>query len=140
MAGCCFYRKRSYGQFYLTECKPFSIQFIEWFNLLQVCRQRIQKRPLLVAQMVEEWFNHYRRLGYVLHKNQSISVFTLHFIDQLINVQNILIQQPNDYSSIHEAIHNELLFQWVRVSLKNSLYHFAYFIINYLINHFLMKF
>lgn len=27
-----------------------------------VAQQRLHKRPLLVAQMVEEWLNHYRRL------------------------------------------------------------------------------
>lgn len=30
---------------------------------LLVAQQRLQKRPLLVAQMVEEWLNHYRRLA-----------------------------------------------------------------------------
>jgi len=29
-----------------------------------VARQQIQKRPLLVSQMVDEWLGHYRRLGY----------------------------------------------------------------------------
>jgi hypothetical protein len=28
-----------------------------------VAQQRLHKRPLLVAQMVEEWLNHYRRLA-----------------------------------------------------------------------------
>ncbi|KAF4533526.1 hypothetical protein B566_EDAN001011 [Ephemera danica] len=30
---------------------------------LLVAQQRLDKRPLLVAQMVEEWLNHYRRLA-----------------------------------------------------------------------------
>lgn len=30
---------------------------------VMVACQRIQKQPLLVAQMVEEWMNHYRSLG-----------------------------------------------------------------------------
>ena len=30
-----------------------------------VAQQRLHKRPLLVAQMVEEWLNHYRRLAWV---------------------------------------------------------------------------
>lgn len=30
-----------------------------------VAQQLLHKRPLLVAQMVEEWLNHYRRLAYV---------------------------------------------------------------------------
>ena len=30
---------------------------------LLVAQQRLHKRPLLVAQMVEEWLNHYRRLA-----------------------------------------------------------------------------
>ncbi|XP_059469066.1 ubiquitin thioesterase trabid [Neocloeon triangulifer] len=30
---------------------------------LLVAQQRLDKRPLLVAQMIEEWLNHYRRLG-----------------------------------------------------------------------------
>ncbi|XP_066999012.1 ubiquitin thioesterase trabid isoform X2 [Anabrus simplex] len=32
-----------------------------------VAQQRLHKRPLLVAQMVEEWLNHYRRLAQVTH-------------------------------------------------------------------------
>jgi ubiquitin thioesterase ZRANB1 len=41
----------------------------QWLDLcytnsgILVARQRIQKRPLLVAQLVEEWLNHYRTLG-----------------------------------------------------------------------------
>lgn len=31
---------------------------------IMVARQRIQKPPLLVGQMLEEWLNHYRRLGW----------------------------------------------------------------------------
>lgn len=34
---------------------------------LLVAQQKLQKRPLLVAQMLEEWLNHYRRIAYVLH-------------------------------------------------------------------------
>jgi ubiquitin thioesterase ZRANB1 len=30
-----------------------------------VAQQKLHKRPLLVAQMVEEWLNHYRRLAWV---------------------------------------------------------------------------
>jgi ubiquitin thioesterase ZRANB1 len=30
---------------------------------LLVAQQRLDKRPLLVAQMMEEWLNHYRRLA-----------------------------------------------------------------------------
>lgn len=33
-----------------------------------VAQQLLHKRPLLVAQMVEEWLNHYRRLAYVFFK------------------------------------------------------------------------
>lgn len=29
-----------------------------------VAQQKLHKRPLLVAQMLEEWLNHYRRLEY----------------------------------------------------------------------------
>lgn len=32
---------------------------------LLVAQQRLNKRPLLVAQMLEEWLNHYRRLTYL---------------------------------------------------------------------------
>ncbi|XP_039291537.1 ubiquitin thioesterase trabid [Nilaparvata lugens] len=32
-------------------------------NGLLVAKQRLNKRPLLVAQMLEEWLNHYRRLA-----------------------------------------------------------------------------
>lgn len=32
---------------------------------LLVAQQRLHKRPLLVAQMLEEWLNHYRRIAYV---------------------------------------------------------------------------
>jgi len=30
---------------------------------LLIAQQKIQKRPLLVAQLVEEWLNHYRRMN-----------------------------------------------------------------------------
>jgi len=30
---------------------------------IMLARQRIQKPPILVGQMLEEWLNHYRRLG-----------------------------------------------------------------------------
>lgn len=30
---------------------------------LLVAQQKLQKRPLLVAQMLEEWLNHYRRIA-----------------------------------------------------------------------------
>lgn len=30
---------------------------------LLVAQQRLHKRPLLVAQMLEEWLNHYRRIA-----------------------------------------------------------------------------
>lgn len=30
---------------------------------LLIARQELQQRPLLVAQMVEEWLNYYRRLA-----------------------------------------------------------------------------
>lgn len=30
-----------------------------------VAQQKIQKRPLLVAQLVEEWLNHYRRMSHI---------------------------------------------------------------------------
>jgi hypothetical protein len=30
---------------------------------LLVAQQKFQKRPLLVAQMLEEWLNHYRRIA-----------------------------------------------------------------------------
>lgn len=32
---------------------------------LLVARQRTRQKPLLVAQMVEEWLNHYRRIALV---------------------------------------------------------------------------
>lgn len=32
---------------------------------LLVAQQKLHKRPLLVAQMLEEWLNHYRRIAYV---------------------------------------------------------------------------
>lgn len=31
-----------------------------------VAQQKLHKRPLLVAQMLEEWLNHYRRLAWVI--------------------------------------------------------------------------
>ncbi|KAG8256547.1 Ubiquitin thioesterase Zranb1 [Homalodisca vitripennis] len=34
---------------------------------LLVAQQRLNKRPLLVAQMLEEWLNHYRRLAQMSH-------------------------------------------------------------------------
>lgn len=30
---------------------------------LLVAQQKLHKRPLLVAQMLEEWLNHYRRIA-----------------------------------------------------------------------------
>ncbi|XP_059620749.1 ubiquitin thioesterase trabid-like [Phlebotomus argentipes] len=33
---------------------------------LMVAQQRLHKRPLLVAQMLEEWLNHYRRIAQVI--------------------------------------------------------------------------
>ena len=30
---------------------------------LMVAQQKLHKRPLLVAQMLEEWLNHYRRIA-----------------------------------------------------------------------------
>lgn len=30
---------------------------------LMVAQQRLNQRPLLVAQMIEEWLNYYRRLA-----------------------------------------------------------------------------
>lgn len=30
---------------------------------LLVAQQKLSKRPLLVAQMLEEWLNHYRRIA-----------------------------------------------------------------------------
>lgn len=46
-----------------------------------VAQQLLHKRPLLVAQMVEEWLNHYRRLSYAFiqnfYNNLFISVFFL---------------------------------------------------------------
>ena len=30
---------------------------------LLVAQQKLRKRPLLVAQMLEEWLNHYRRIA-----------------------------------------------------------------------------
>lgn len=32
---------------------------------LLVAQQKLHKRPLLVAQMLEEWLNHYRRIALV---------------------------------------------------------------------------
>lgn len=32
---------------------------------LMVAQQKLHKRPLLVAQMLEEWLNHYRRIAWV---------------------------------------------------------------------------
>lgn len=37
------------------------VRFIE--SGVMVACQRIQKQPVLVSQMVDEWLNHYRRLG-----------------------------------------------------------------------------
>lgn len=36
---------------------------------LLVAQQKLHKRPLLVAQMLEEWLNHYRRIAYVQSLN-----------------------------------------------------------------------
>lgn len=42
----------------------------EWLDLcytdrgIMVARQRIPKRPVLVAQMMDEWMKHYRRMWY----------------------------------------------------------------------------
>lgn len=41
----------------------------EWLDVcftdghLLVAQQKLHKRPLLLAQMLEEWLNHYRRLA-----------------------------------------------------------------------------
>ena len=41
----------------------------EWLDVCRteggilVAQQKLHKRPLLVAQMLEEWLNHYRRLA-----------------------------------------------------------------------------
>lgn len=40
----------------------------QWLDIcetegLLVAQQKLHKRPLLVAQMLEEWLNHYRRIA-----------------------------------------------------------------------------
>ena len=44
---------------------PYKIDMPYLFteNGLVVAKQRIVKPPLLVAQMTEEWLNHYRKLA-----------------------------------------------------------------------------
>lgn len=44
---------------------------------LLVAQQKLHKRPLLVAQMLEEWLNHYRRIAYV---QISIDLFRFSFL------------------------------------------------------------
>lgn len=36
---------------------------------LWVAQQKIAKPPLLVAQMTEEWLNHYRKIAWVVDKH-----------------------------------------------------------------------
>lgn len=46
---------------------------------LLVAQQKLHKRPLLVAQMLEEWLNHYRRIAYVQSNTISKRGIPSHF-------------------------------------------------------------
>lgn len=55
---------------------------------LLVAQQKLHKRPLLVAQMLEEWLNHYRRIAYV-HTSIDLFCFSISF-SNLIKIAHMM--------------------------------------------------
>lgn len=66
---------------------------------LLVAQQRLHKRPLLVAQMLEEWLNHYRRIAYVEGiGNDSVCAHQC----LILNVPFVFVQS-SDFRSVHST-------------------------------------
>lgn len=78
---------------------------------LMVAQQKLHKRPLLVAQMLEEWLNHYRRIAWVSTPSTPPTHFPclhLHANKPAHDIKITFIYFTDKSSHLHSAVHKWL--------------------------------